>query len=90
VLKKAVLTKEAVRCSDLRKAVILIYLKLKDIQPDGMLMALFHSAVEITNLCYAHDDNYADPSNYFMSIQSHISPYLSVHSFISKSQIYHV
>ena len=55
-VKKAVLTREAVRCSDLRKAVILIYLKLKDIQPDGMLTALFHTAVEITNLCYAHDD----------------------------------
>ena len=29
-VKKAVLTKETVRCSDLRKAVILMYLKLKD------------------------------------------------------------
>ena len=55
-IKAVVLTKEAIRCSDLRKAVILIYLKLKTLQPNSMLTSLYCSAVEITNLCYAHDN----------------------------------
>ena len=54
-IKKAVLTKETIRCSDLRKAVILIYLKLKDLKPDDVLTDLFRTAVDIANLCYAHD-----------------------------------
>jgi hypothetical protein len=54
-IKKAVLTKEAVRCSDLRKAVILIYLKLKDLKPGDALTDLFRTAVDIANFCYAHD-----------------------------------
>ena len=33
----------------------MIYLKLKHLQPDSMLTKLFCSAVEISNLCYAHD-----------------------------------
>ena len=55
-IKAAVLAKETIRCSDLRKALILMYLKLKELQPDDMLTDLFHTAVEISNLCYAHDD----------------------------------
>lgn len=54
-IKKVVLTKEVIRCSDLRKAVILIYLKLKDVKPEYMLTDLFRTAVDIANLCYAHD-----------------------------------
>ena len=54
-IKAAVLTKEAIRCSDLRKAVILMYLKLQELQPDSMLTHLFRTAVEITKLCYAHE-----------------------------------
>lgn len=50
-IKTAVLTKEAILCSDLRKAVILM---LKELQPDNMLTHLFHAAVDITTLCYAH------------------------------------
>ena len=55
-VKAAVLTKEAIRCSDLRKAIILIYLKLNVMQPDSMLTNLYRTAVEITSLCYAHED----------------------------------
>lgn len=54
-IKTAVLTKEAIRCSDLRKAVILVYLKLIELQPDDMLTDLYRTAVEITDLCYAHE-----------------------------------
>lgn len=54
-IKAAVLTKEAIRCSDLRKAVILMYLKLKELEPNSMLTDLFRTSVEIAKLCYAHD-----------------------------------
>lgn len=52
-IKTALLKKETIRCSDLRKAVILMYLKLQELQPDDML---FHTAVEISKLLYAYDD----------------------------------
>ena len=55
-IKAAVLAKETIRCSDLRKAVILMYLKFKELQPDDMLTDLFRTAMEISKLCYAHDD----------------------------------
>ena len=54
-IKATVLNKEALRCSDLRKALILIYLKLRQLQPDSLLTDLYRTAVEISNLCYAHD-----------------------------------
>ena len=47
-VKAAVLSKEAVRGSDLRKAIILIYLKLKEINPNEKLTELYCTAVEIT------------------------------------------
>ena len=50
------MTKESVRCSDIRKALILLYLKLKELQPDSLLTDLYRTAVEITNLCYTHYD----------------------------------
>ena len=40
-MKKAVLTKEAIRCSDLRKAIILIYIKLRDLKKNDLLTDLF-------------------------------------------------
>ena len=55
-VKAAVLNKETVRCSDLRKAIILIYLKLKELNPNDKLTELYGTAVEIANLCYAHED----------------------------------
>ena len=54
-VKMSVLSKETIRASDLRKAVILIYLKLKELQPDSMLTDLFCTAVEISSICYGHD-----------------------------------
>ena len=54
-VKKTVLSKDAIRCSDLRKAVIIIYLKLKAVDPTGEITDLYRTAVEICNLCYAHD-----------------------------------
>ena len=44
-IKATVLTKETIRCSDLRKAIILIYLKLKELQPDDLLTDLYRTAV---------------------------------------------
>lgn len=55
-IKAAVLTKETLRCSDYRKAIILMYVKLRELQPDDLLTDLHRTAVEITNLCYAHDN----------------------------------
>lgn len=54
-IKAAVLNKDTIRCSDLRKALILIYLKLRSLQPDSIVTDLYRTAVEISYLCYAHD-----------------------------------
>ena len=54
-VKMSVLSKETIRASDIRKAVILIYLKLKELQSDSMLTDLFCTAVEISSICYGHD-----------------------------------
>lgn len=54
-IKTAVLSKETIRCSDLRKAVLLMYLKLKELELDSMMTELFRTAVEISTLFYAHE-----------------------------------
>ena len=55
-VKASLLSKETVRCSDLRKAIILIYLKLEQLKPDDILTNLYRTAVDISNLCYAHEE----------------------------------
>ena len=50
------LSKDTIRCSDLRKAIIIIYTKLRDINPSSKLTELYGTACGITNLCYIHDN----------------------------------
>ena len=54
-VKAAVLSKDTVRCSDLHKAVILIYLKLKELNCDVQLTELYRTAVEMSSFCYMHE-----------------------------------
>ena len=54
-IKAAVLNKDTIRCSDLRKALILMYLKLRSLQPDSVLTDLYRTAVDITYFCYDHE-----------------------------------
>lgn len=55
-IKESILNKETIRCSDVRKAIIMIYMKLKDLRPNDMLTSLYCTAVEISSLFYAHED----------------------------------
>ena len=52
-VKRTVLCKDTIRCSDLRKA--LIYVKLNTINPDASITQLYRTAVEISYLLYTHD-----------------------------------
>lgn len=56
-IKAAILNKESIRCSDIHKAIILMFLKLRESQPETMLTDVYCTAVEITNLCYTHYDS---------------------------------
>lgn len=55
-VKSSLLSKETVRCSDVRKAIIVIYLKLEEWNPDDILTNLYRTAVDISNLCYTHEE----------------------------------
>ena len=54
-IKRSHLSRDTIRCSDLRKATILIYLKLREVDPNGQLTDLYRTAVEISCICYAHN-----------------------------------
>ena len=55
-VQDTVLNKCTLRCSDYRKAVILIYKSLQQSNnPDAQIMELFRTAVEITEIMYAPD-----------------------------------
>lgn len=57
-VQDAVLSKCTLRCSDYRKAVILIYKSLQQsTNPDAQIMELFRTVVEITEIMYAPDSN---------------------------------
>lgn len=52
-IKVAHLTKDTLRCSDYRKAVILIHIALKQTQPASTLTEVFRTAVEICEILYS-------------------------------------
>ena len=54
-VKQTILSKDTIRCSDVRKAVIVIYSKLKQVDPSNKLTELFRTTAEIAKLCYAQD-----------------------------------
>ena len=54
-VKRTVLWKDTIQCSDLRKAVIYNIIKLNDINPNAPSTQLYRSAVEISYLFYTHD-----------------------------------
>eukprot|EP00731_Ephydatia_muelleri_P009736 Em0005g322a len=54
-IQAAVLSKDTLRGCDYRKAMILMYLKTKEIQPDSMLCKVFQTAVQISKILYASE-----------------------------------
>ena len=54
-IKSAVLNKEAIRCSDIRKDVLLMYIKLTEVNADRTLIQLVSTAAELCELCYSHE-----------------------------------
>ena len=54
-IRSAVLSKDTLRASDYRKAIILIYTRIKDIQCNEQLVQLFCTAMEICQICYARE-----------------------------------
>lgn len=54
-IQTTILSKETLRASDYRKAVILIYIKIKDLICDKRLVQLFCTAVEICHICYSRE-----------------------------------
>ena len=55
-IKKAVLSKDTLRCSDYRKAVIIMYMSLDKVDPASPLTELFRTAVEINEILYSTPD----------------------------------
>ena len=53
-VKEAVFAKETLRCSDIRKGMILMYKALCESNADEILTRVFETAVEISELLYAH------------------------------------
>ncbi len=54
-INDTVLGTDTSRCSDYRKAAILIYLALWELQPDSAIAHLFRTLVEITAILYSHE-----------------------------------
>ena len=54
-IRDTVLSKDTLRASDYRKAVILMYIQLEGLSCDPLLKQLFSTAVEICHICYSHD-----------------------------------
>ena len=52
-IKTAVLSKNTLRCSDYRKAVIMMYMALEEVEPTSLLTEIFQTAVEINEILYA-------------------------------------
>lgn len=50
-----VLSTDTLRCSDYRKAVVLMYLALWEAQPEAPITHLFCTLVEITEILYSHE-----------------------------------
>ena len=56
-IKAAVLNKITLRCSDYRRAMVLMYLKLKDFKAEQMVTEVFRTGLEISHLLYTHEYN---------------------------------
>ncbi len=55
-IKQTVLNKETLRGSDYRKAIILLYLKLKELGVDQQLVLIYSTAVQIYEILYARHE----------------------------------
>ncbi len=89
-VKRTVLCKDTICCSDLRKAIIiiLIYIELNAISTDTPITQLYRTAVKISCLLYSHDSDRTPKQSYAYTItlfSTHISPRISVHNPICKS-----
>ena len=56
-IKAASLDKTTLRCSDYRRAMILIYLKLQEFNIDQAITEIFQTGVHISHLLYTHEYN---------------------------------
>ena len=56
-VKAAVLNKTTLRCSDYRRAMVLMYLRLKEYNCEKILTEIFRTGLEISQLLYTHDYN---------------------------------
>ena len=56
-IKAASLDKTTLRCSDYRRAMILIYLKLQEFKIDQAITEIFQTGVHISHLLYTHEYN---------------------------------
>ena len=55
-VKIAILSKSTLRCSDYRKAIILLYIKFRDNKFDKEYEELFRTAAELSHLLYSQDE----------------------------------
>ena len=85
-IRSTILNKDTLRGSDYRKAVILIYIKLRD-NADQMLTDVYRTAVEIGHMLYAHDSKRTPRSILCLHNRAFVHAYLCGKLFASPHSI---
>ena len=86
-IRSTILNKDTLRGSDYRKAVILIYIKLREINADQMLTDVYRTAVEIGHMLYAHDSKRTPRSILCLHNRAFVHAYLCGKLFASPHSI---
>ena len=86
-IKAAVLNKDTLRGCDYRKAMILMYLKIRELQPESALCKIYQTAVQLSKILYASESKRSPKAVLNLHNTAFYHAYLCAKLFVAPNQM---